>query len=87
MSVSGNLKDSVSSASGGWRSGNWEGHKLGSDNERRRHYLFENFDLHLRLRRTVRIVPPTVNEGLKVLAVFHLRVVLFLQVSVTLGFR
>lgn len=49
-------------------------------------YLLEDLDLRLRLRCTVRVVAPPIDEGLEVLAVIHLCLVLLSKVPVTLGF-
>ena len=51
-----------------------------SDNHAR--YLFENFNFGLRLCSAVGVVPPSVDEGLKMLAVLHLCLVLFPKVTV-----
>ena len=38
-------------------------------------------------RASISIIPPSVNEGLKVLAIFHLRVIFFPQIPISLRFR
>lgn len=49
--------------------------------------LLENFDFRLRLGSTVGVVAPSVDEGLQVFSVVHLRVVFLPKIAVTFRFR
>ena len=50
-------------------------------------HLLQDFDLRLCLGSTIRVVSPSVDEGLEVLPVFQLSLVLLAQVAVALGLR
>lgn len=49
--------------------------------------FLQDLDLGLRLRRSVRIVPPSIDERLKMGAVLHLRLIFFTLIIVSFGFR
>lgn len=89
LSASGNLNVSVSSSSGGVSSGSYctASAVQYSVYAYTWTYFLQYFDLRLCLRCTVGIVPPTVNEGLQMLAVLYLRIVLLPEVTITLGLR
>ena len=88
FSVSGNLKVSVSSTSGGVSSGSYHSVISVSSNlpKEKISDLLENLNFRLCLSCTVGIIPPSIDEGLQVLAVLHLSIVLLAEVPVSLRF-
>ena len=85
FSVSGNLKVSVSSTSGGVSSGSYHLVVSVSSNLPKENFsdLLENLNFRLCLSCTIGVIPPSINEGLQVFAVLHLCLVFFFEVPIS----